>query len=170
MKKIRVFPPPWQTDLVNLPFPKEGERPEWPWIWMQFAHLVSHRSCDPKYKVGVVIVAEDNTQVLSLGYNGNYRSGPNVRDSLETGKGGFIHGEVNCLIKCDFSFPKKKILYTTVSPCTDCSKLIVNACVSRVVYDKLYEPDTRGLEIMRSVGIEVMSLQEALASILTTRT
>lgn len=61
-------------------------------------------------------------------------------------------------------------MYTTVSPCRDCSKLIVNGGIKRVVYDELYEPDTSGLDIMRSVGIEVLSLQEAVESILTSGT
>lgn len=80
---VRLFP--W-APIKEKPAEPEDERPSWPEIWMEFAHLVSQRSCDPKYKVGVVIVTGDNTQVLSLGYNGNYRGGPNVRDSLETGK------------------------------------------------------------------------------------
>ena len=87
-----------------------GTRPPWPKIWMQCAYAISQRSFDEKYKVGVVIVSFDNTQVLSLGYNGSYKGGPNVRDSLETGKGGLIHAETNALIKCDFNFPKKKIM------------------------------------------------------------
>ena len=52
-------------------------RPTWDSIWMDFAHLISKRSYDPRYQVGAVIVTDDNTQVLSVGYNGNYAKGPN---------------------------------------------------------------------------------------------
>jgi hypothetical protein len=46
-------------------------RPEWDEIWANFAKQISRRSVDPKYKVGAVIVNDENTQVLSIGYNGD---------------------------------------------------------------------------------------------------
>ena len=70
-------------------------RPSWDQIWMEFAHSISKRSPDDKHKVGAVIITEDNTQVLSVGYNGDQKGGNNCRDSLETGKSGFIHAEIN---------------------------------------------------------------------------
>ena len=84
------------------------ERPSWNNIWKRFALDIAQRSPDPKFQVGAVIVTDDNTQVLALGYNGDQKGGPNCRDSLETGKSGFIHAEVNALIKCDFNNPKPK--------------------------------------------------------------
>ena len=83
-----------------------NERPSWDKIWMNFAHGISERSCDPKYHVGAVIVSTENTQVLSIGYNGDQKGGPNKRDSTETGQSGFIHAEINALIKMDYNMPK----------------------------------------------------------------
>ena len=68
-------------------------RPSWNEIWKRFAIDIAKRSPDPKFQVGAVIVSDDNTQVLALGYNGDHKGGPNCRDSLETGKSGFIHAE-----------------------------------------------------------------------------
>ena len=65
---------------------------------------------DPRFQVGAVIVTEDNTQVLAVGYNGDHRGGPNCVESTEPGQSGFIHAEINALIKCDFNNPKKKNL------------------------------------------------------------
>ena len=56
-------------------------RPNWDTIWIEFAQNISRRSIDPKHKVGAVIVTTDNTQVLALGYNGDHKGGPNLRDS-----------------------------------------------------------------------------------------
>jgi dCMP deaminase len=137
------------------------ERPTWPETWMNVAVEISRRSCDPALKVGCVIVPEDNTAILGLGYNGMWRGGPNQVESLERGKSGTIHAEVNALIKCDFSFPKKKHLYVTNSPCRECAKLVINAGIDRVVYHDLYR-DASPLELLRSVGIEVMSLADAI--------
>ncbi len=134
------------------------ERPSWDKIWMDFAHNISLRSVDNKYKVGSVIVTEDNTQVLAMGYNGDHKGGPNKRDSHEHGKSGFIHAEVNALIKCDFNNPKKKKMYLTHSPCVVCAKCIVNAGIEEVIYDNLYE-ESDGLEILKQTGIKVRAIR-----------
>lgn len=134
-----------------------SERATWDQIWLDVAKTISQRSYDPRLKVGAIIVSEDNTSVLSIGYNGNYRGGPHQHDSLEQGKSGFIHAEVNALIKADFNFHKKKNLYVTHSPCVDCSKLIINANISKVVYDIEYR-DVSGLEILRQSGVDVYKL------------
>ena len=68
-------------------------RPSWDDIWMDFAGLISKRSYDPRYRVGAVVVTMVNTQVLSVGYNGNYSGGPNEVESEEPGHSGFIHAE-----------------------------------------------------------------------------
>lgn len=128
---------------------------------MNVAHTIAKRGYDPRLMVGTVIVSDDNTQMLSCGYNGNYKGGPNVRDSLEPGQGGLIHAEVNALVKLDFNFPKGKHMYVTHSPCKDCAKLIINAGITRVVYQTLFrEPD--GLELLCRVGLEVLTVDEAI--------
>jgi len=139
----------------------EALRNSWPETWMSVAHIISNRSYDQRLKVGAIVVSEDNSQMLSIGYNGNYKGGPHIHESSTPGQGGFIHAEVNALVKCDFNFPKKKHMYLTHSPCRACSKLIVNAEISRVVYDIEYR-DISGLEILTSVGIEVFSLKDAI--------
>jgi len=128
---------------------------------MSIAKVVAQRSYDPRLKVGSIVVSADNTQMLSIGYNGNYKGGPHEPESLDAGQSGFIHSEANALIKCDFNFGKKKHMYLTHSPCRACAKLIVNAEIARVVYDVPYR-DMSGLEILTSMGIEVFSLEEAI--------
>ncbi len=139
------------------------ERVPWPETWMQTAFIMAQRSYDPRLQVGAIIVSADNTQMLSVGYNGNYKGGPHVHESREPGKSGFIHAEVNALVKCDFNFPKKKHMYVTHSPCRDCAKLIINADIARVTYYHLYR-DTSGVDLLKSVGVEVLSFEEAVAA------
>ena len=134
------------------------KRPEWNNIWKRFAFDIAKRSPDPKFQVGAVIVTEDNTQVLALGYNGDHKGGPNCRDSLQTGQSGFIHAEVNALIKCDFNNPKPKKMYLTHSPCPVCAKCIVNAGIEQVLYVQDYTPDLSGIDILRSCDISVIKL------------
>jgi dCMP deaminase len=128
---------------------------------MQVAWTIAARSYDPRLRVGAIIVSEDNTTMLSVGYNGNYKGGPHVHESAEPGKSGFIHAELNALVKCDYNFPKRKHMYVTHSPCRDCAKLIINAEIARVVYQWQYR-DTTGIDILHSAGIEVLTIDEAI--------
>jgi len=129
-------------------------RPEWETIWMEFAHSISRRSYDPRNQVGVVIVTDNNTQVLAVGYNGNHAGGPNRVESDEPGESGMIHAEINALLKLDYNNPKRKILYVTLSPCRMCAKAIINAGISEVIYDRKYR-DTSGIDLLLEMEISV---------------
>jgi|TARA_B100000131_G_C17869083_1_gene513435 dCMP deaminase len=135
-------------------------RPEWDDIWMSVAHTISQRSIDPRHQVGSIIVTDDNTQLLALGYNGNYKGGPNEIESLKPGQSGLIHAEQNALIKLDYNNPKKKKMYVTLSPCSHCAKMIVNANIHEVIYDEQYR-DPAGIEIMKAAGLAVRRLPQS---------
>ena len=117
------------------------DRISWDELWIQMAELVSKRSVDPKFKVGCVIVSKDNTRVLALGYNGDHKGGANERDSMQSGQSGFIHAEINALIKADFANHQDKIMYVTHSPCYMCSKAIINAGIKEVYYKNLFNEE-----------------------------
>lgn len=138
-------------------------RPAWDETWMGVARTIAERSYDPFLKVGAIIVSEDNTRMLSVGYNGNYAGGPNQRESDLPGEGGLLHAELNAIIKCDYNFPKKKIMYVTHSPCKSCCKIIVNAGISKIVYGQAYR-DTSGLKILDDCGVEVIVHQDSNSS------
>ena len=129
-------------------------RPAWDDVWMDFAKTISRRSYDPRHQVGAVVVTEDNCQVLSIGYNGNYAGGPNEVESTEPGASGMIHAEINALIKLDYNNPKNKKLYLTLSPCRACAKAIVNSGIAEVVYDNQYR-DASGIELLSAAGVTV---------------
>ena len=129
-------------------------RPTWNEVWMEMACLISRRSYDPRHQVGAVVVTDDNTQVLAVGYNGNHAGGPNKVESSVPGESGMLHAEINALLKMDYNNPKDKILYVTLSPCRMCAKAIINSGINRVVYREQYR-DTSGLDVLRESGIEV---------------
>ena len=129
-------------------------RPTWDSVWMECAYTMSRRSYDPRFQVGTVVVTDDNTQVLAVGYNGNFAGGPNEVESEVPGESGMIHAEINALLKMDYNNPKKKIMYVTLSPCRMCAKAMVNAGIDHVVYDQEYR-DTSGLDVLHDSGIEV---------------
>ena len=133
-------------------------RPTWDEIWGNFSKQIAKRSPDPKHKVGAVIVNEENTQVLSIGYNGDQKGGSNTRNSMDVGCSGFIHAEINALIKCDYNDPSVKKMYLTLSPCEICAKAIINAGISEVIYLERYE-QSNGIDILIEAGITVRHLE-----------
>jgi dCMP deaminase len=108
--------------------------------------------------VGAVIVNFENTQVLAVGYNGDQKGGPNCRDSLDTGNSGFIHAEINALIKCDYNSHHNKKMYLTLSPCEVCAKAIVNAGIKEVTFANVYEYGKTGIDILKNAGICVRTI------------
>jgi dCMP deaminase len=138
--------------LDNLRVTHANPRPSWDQVWMETATVISKRSVDPRFQVGTVIVTHDNTQVLSVGYNGDHKGGSNEVESCEPGQSGFLHAEVNALIKCDYNHPKAKKMYLTLSPCRQCAKLIINGGISEVIYSEEYR-DVSGIKLLNEMGI-----------------
>jgi len=165
--------PPSGADLVPMT-PREAERaflqrfdalfpefrsnlatrPSWDDTWMSIARQISQRSTDPRLRVGAVIVTSDNTSVLSLGYNGGYAGGPNDPESPEPGKSGFVHAELNAVIKLDYHDHHDRVMYVTHSPCVSCAKCIINARIRGVIYEADYR-DASGVELLRRAGVSV---------------
>ncbi len=129
-------------------------RPSWKEVWMNVAELMSQRSHHPTFKVGAIITTADNTQILSVGYNGNEAGGDNEPESAEPGMSGLLHAEINCLLKLDYNNPKDKIMWLTLSPCQQCAKAIVNSGIKKIIYRDTYR-DLKGLEILANAGVKV---------------
>ena len=132
-------------------------RPQWHETWMNIAKEIAKRSYDPRLQVGAIIVSNDNSTVLSVGYNGNYAGGPNVQASEKEGDSGFLHSEINAIIKCDYHFHKDKVMYVTHFPCPMCCKAIINAGIKTVIYDKIYR-DMNGSEFFKQTGVEAIKM------------
>jgi dCMP deaminase len=136
-------------------------RPTWNQIWADVVFTISKRSTDPRFKVAAIIVTDDNTQLLSLGYNGDHAGGPNCRESDSPGESGFLHAEVNALIKLDFNNPKRKKMYVSLNPCRMCAKAIINAKIDEVIYIEKYR-DESGIDLLTNAGIRVRQLCEVV--------
>lgn len=136
-------------------------RPSWNEIWMDFAQTIAKRSYDPRHQVGAVVVTDDNTQVLAVGYNGNYSGGPNEVESESPGESGMLHAEINALLKMDYNNHKTKVMYITLSPCRMCAKAIINAGIDVVIYNEEYR-DPSGINVLKEKGIPVFSFKNIM--------
>ncbi len=110
-------------------------------------------------QVGAIIVK--NGMIISDGYNGTPTGFDNqCEDENNYTKWYVLHAEANAITKVSASTQSSEgsTLYVTLSPCTDCSKLIHQAKIKRVVYNEQYK-DTSGLEFLEKAGVEVCQIE-----------
>ena len=106
-------------------------------------------------KVGALIVK--NNRIISDGYNGTPSGFENFcEDDDGYTKWYVLHAEANAITKVASSTQScdGATLYITLSPCKQCSKLIYQAKIKRVVYAVQYS-DTSGIEFLKKAGIIV---------------
>ncbi len=121
--------------------------------WAQLSH------CKRK-KVGALIVK--NKMIISDGYNGT-PSGFNNCCENENGNTHWyvLHAEANAILKTAKSTHNCNgaTLYLTMSPCKECSKLIHQAGIKRLVYINKYK-DFSGIMFLEEAGVEVVEMQK----------
>ena len=111
-------------------------------------------------QVGSLIV-KDN-MIISDGYNGTPSGYTN---SCEDDKGEthwyVLHAEANAILKVAKSTQSANgaTLYITLSPCKECSKLIIQAGITRVVYHNQYK-DTSGIDFLAEYGIALHHIKK----------
>jgi dCMP deaminase len=105
--------------------------------------------------VGAIIVK--NKMIISDGYNGTPSGFENIcEDENGITKSYVLHAEANAITKVAKSHNSSKnaTLYVTTSPCMECSKLIIQSGIKRVVYDEEYR-NKDGLELLKRAGIDL---------------
>jgi dCMP deaminase len=122
--------------------------------YIRMARIWAENSYCVRRQVGALIVKDK--MIISDGYNGTPSGFENVCEDCDgVTKPYVLHAEANAITKvaksannCDGA-----TLYVTASPCIECSKLIIQAGIKRVVYSDPYRNDD-GLQLLRRVGIE----------------
>lgn len=115
--------------------------------------------CERK-QVGALIVKD--RMIISDGFNGAPTGFDNCcEDEDGNTKWYVLHAEANAILKVAASTQscKNSTLYITLSPCKECSKLIHQSGIKRVVYAKPYK-DLSGLEFLEKAGVEVVHLKK----------
>jgi len=110
-------------------------------------------------QVGALIVKDK--MIISDGYNGTPSGFDNCCEDEEgLTKWEVLHAEANAILKVAASSQscKDATLYITLSPCRECSKLIHQAGIKRMVFVKGYR-DTSGLEFLKKAGVELVQLK-----------
>jgi len=121
--------------------------------WAKLSH------CKRK-QVGALIIKD--RMIISDGYNGTPSGFDNNCEDEDGNTRWFVlHAEANAIMKVARSThnANDSTLYLTLSPCTECSKLIHQAGIKRLVYVNLYKDDS-GLSFLREAGVETVQIQD----------
>ena len=123
--------------------------------YLRMARIWAENSYCIRRQVGALIVRGD--AIISDGYNGTPSGFENIcEDEDNKTKPYVLHAEANAITKVAKSNNSSlgATLYVTASPCIECSKLIIQAGIRRVVYSEHYR-STDGIDLLQKAGIEV---------------
>ncbi|MBT7623351.1 MAG: dCMP deaminase family protein [Flavobacteriaceae bacterium] len=121
--------------------------------WAKLSHC-------KRRQVGALIVK--NRMIISDGYNGTPTGFENAcEDDSNYTKWYVLHAEANAIMKVSASTQSSEgsTLYITLSPCKECSKLIFQSGIKRLVYHKAYK-DSSGLEFLKKAGLEIFHIEK----------
>ncbi len=122
--------------------------------YLRMARIWAENSYCVRRQVGALIVKDK--MIISDGYNGTPSGFENIcEDESGRTKAYVLHAEANAITKVAKSANNCEgaTLYITTSPCIECSKLIIQAGITRVVYCDAYHSE-EGVELLNRVGIE----------------
>ena len=131
----------------------------WNEYFMNIAKMISLKSKDTKKQVGCVLVSLNNNRIISTGYNGlpagiddniNWHDRNLVHSMI-------IHAEMNCIIYANNKYDNS-ILYSTLSPCKDCIKIIAAAKIKKVIYLDEYKDLNVSKNLCKLFNIELIQI------------
>ena len=122
--------------------------------YLRMTQIWAENSYCRRRQVGALLVKDK--MIISDGYNGTPAGFENVCEEDDHTKPYVLHAEANAITKVAKSGNSSQgsTLYVTASPCLECSKLIIQSGIKRVVYRDEYRL-TDGVDLLRRAGIEV---------------
>ncbi len=128
--------------------------------YLRMTRIWAENSYCRRRKVGALIVKD--SMIISDGFNGTPSGFENVcEDEQGITKPYVLHAEANAITKVARSNNSSdgSTLYVTASPCMECSKLIIQAGIKRVVFNELYRI-ADGIDLLQRAGIECVHIQD----------
>lgn len=120
--------------------------------YLRMARIWAENSYCTRRQVGAIIVSD--SMIISDGFNGTPSGFENVcEDENGVTKPYVLHAEANAITKVARSNNSSEgaTLYVTASPCLECSKLIIQSGIKRVVFNEMYRI-TDGIDLLRRAG------------------
>ncbi len=139
---------------------KESKQRQYDIAYLRMAQEWSKLSYCKRRQVGALIVKDK--MIISDGYNGTPTGFENIcEDDQGYTKWYVLHAEANAILKVASSTQacQGATLYITMSPCKECSKLIHQAGIKRLVYFTEYK-DNSGIEFLEKAGVKIAHLTD----------
>lgn len=129
--------------------------------YLRMASIWAENSYCVRRKVGAILVKDQ--MIISDGFNGTPAGFENVCEDEQSGltKPYVLHAEANAITKVARSNNSSEgsTLYVTASPCVECSKLIIQAGIKRVVFNELYRI-ADGIDLLGRAGVECVHIPD----------
>ncbi len=128
--------------------------------YLRMACIWAENSYCQRRRVGAILVKDQ--MIISDGFNGTPAGFENIcEDADGATKPYVLHAEANAITKVARSNNSSdgSTLYVTASPCLECSKLIIQAGIERVVFHELYRLSD-GIDLLERAGIEVVHIPD----------
>ena len=144
---------------IDMPSITKDKQLKYDIAYLRMAREWAKLSYCKRKQVGAIIVKDK--MIISDGYNGTPTGFENFcEDEAGYTKWYVLHAEANAILKVASSTQScyGATLYITLSPCTECSKLVHQAGIKRVVYHVGYK-DPSGIDFLRKAGVEVVCIE-----------
>ena len=135
-------------------------RPDWDSYFMKIASAVSERSTCDRAMVGCVLVRDK--RILTTGFNGSPAGQGHCDEIGHLMVDGHcvrtIHAETNAIIQAALHGVSTRgaTCYVTYLPCINCTKALINAGITRIIYAVDYRMDPIAMSFLEAAGIEVV--------------
>ena len=135
-------------------------RPDWDSYFMKIASAVSERSTCDRALVGCVLVLDK--RILTTGFNGSPAGQEHCGEIGHLMVDGHcvrtIHAETNAIIQAALHGVSTRgaTCYVTHLPCIQCTKALINAGITRIVYGEAYRMDENAVAFLKAANIEVV--------------
>lgn len=128
-------------------------------VYMKIAYEIAQMSYANRKKVGAILV-KDNS-ILCYGYNGTVSGFDNNCEIDNVTVPEVIHAEGNCIAKVakSTSSCEGAVLYVTLSPCYECSKLIIQSGISKVYFHEFYR-NINGIDFLNKMNVPCIHLED----------
>lgn len=161
----------YEKDIfIEIPYNSTLKEKKWCEIFLECAKILATASHCVSKKVAALIVK--NNRIISTGINGTAVGLQNCDEIFdinhferdkhhEWSRINELHAEANAVASAASEGINIKggVMYLTLSPCTDCCKLIAAAKLSAVCFEELYDLDTDGLKALIDAGIEIIKVK-----------
>lgn len=127
-------------------------------VFVDILKNIQSLSVSQTNKVACMAIRKDFTKIAAFGYNGRHSGAKNNRNtggeelSLEPGKSGMIHAEINMVAKFKENDPENYIILVTLSPCLMCTQVLINSDFEYVYWIEEYR-ETDHLSLFHEKGL-----------------